>query len=68
MRPNYFSVHVVDRLPAATTERGSESPGPDSGKPPILYLKCWEMDYPYLRGGDQHKRWLPAVVDSAPRI
>jgi len=68
MRPNHFGIQMVDRFLAAPTERGFESLKPPSSKPPVLYLKCWGPDYPYLRGGEQHKRWLPVPVDSAPSL
>ena len=45
-------------------EQGSRSLNPHSGSP-LLYLKCWESDYPYLREVEQQKRCLPVLVDSA---
>jgi len=68
MRPNYLGIYMVDRLLAAPIEHGSESLRPDSSKPPMLYLKCWGSDYPYLQGVKQQRRWLPVPVASARSI
>ena len=46
-------------------DQGSRSPNPHK-ESPVLYLKCWGLDYPYLYGAEQPKRWLPFVVESAP--
>jgi hypothetical protein len=47
-------------------ERGTELPYSQSSRP-VLYLKCWGSDYPYLQRVEQEKRWLPARMDSSPR-
>jgi hypothetical protein len=65
MRPNHFGIHMVDRFLTAPIERRFESLKPESRKPPMLYLKCWGSDYPYLQGLEQQKRCLPVPVDSA---
>jgi len=46
-------------------DQGSRSPNPHK-ESPVLYLKCWGLDYPYLNVVEQPKRWLPFVVNSAP--
>jgi len=54
------------KLLGTLKERGTELPYSQSGRP-VLCLKCWGSDYPYLQGVEQEKRWLPALMDSAPR-
>jgi len=46
-------------------DQGSRSLNPHK-ESPLLYLKSWGLDYPYLCGVEQPKRWLPFVVNSAP--
>ena len=53
----------IGQLMGALKERGTEFPCLQGARP-VLYLKCWESDYPYLQGVEQQRRWLPIVVDS----
>jgi|GEM_PF-3564422 hypothetical protein len=66
MRPNTLENSVLGQFLAALKDRRTEVPYPQSAGP-LLYLKCWGSDYPYLQGVEQEKRWLPALMDSAPR-
>jgi hypothetical protein len=60
-----LETHGIDQFVLTLKEKRTESHNLHSGKP-VLYLKCWGSDYPYL-GVEQQKRWLPAVMDLAPR-
>jgi len=67
MRLSNLEKCVIDQFVLTLKEQGTESLNPHSGRP-VLYLKCWGSDYPYLRGIEQQKRWLPVAMDSAPSI
>jgi hypothetical protein len=67
MRLTNLETHGIDQFLFTLKKTESESLNPHGGKP-VLYLKCWGSDYPYLRGAEQQERWLPVPVDSAPRI
>jgi hypothetical protein len=66
MRANNFEPYTMASFLASLRDRGPDLPHSQSGKP-VLYLKCWGSDYPYLQRVEQEKRWLPARIDSAPR-
>jgi hypothetical protein len=65
MRPSHSEKCRDDYLFHTLKDQASRPLNPHNDRS-LLYLKCWEMDYPYLRGGEQLKRWLPIVVNSAP--
>jgi hypothetical protein len=67
MRTNNLEPSVIGRFLVTLKGRGTEFPYPQSGRP-VLYLKCWGSDYPYLQGDEVHKNWLPVVVKSPPAI
>jgi len=67
MRVTNLDTRVIDQFVLALREQGRESFNPQIRKP-LLFLKCWGSDYPYLQGVEQQKRWLPALVDSMPSI
>jgi hypothetical protein len=67
MRLSNLETHVIDQFVLALKEQKTESLAP-CRRGPLLYLKCWGMDYPYLQGVEPQKRWLPVVVDSASGI
>jgi len=67
MRVTNLDTRVIDQFVLALREQGRESLNPQIRKP-LLFLKCWGSDYPYLQGVEQQKRWLPVVVDSTPSI
>jgi len=67
MRVTNLDTRVIDQFLLTLKEQGRESFNPQIRKP-LLYLKCWGTDYPYLQGVEQQKRWLPALVDSMPSI
>jgi len=67
MRVTNLDTRVIDQFVLGLREQGRESFNPQIRKP-LLFLKCWGSDYPYLQGVEQQKRWLPVVVDSTPRI
>jgi hypothetical protein len=63
MRPNHVEASGMGQFLAALRERetllhNSQASGP------MLYLKCWGSDYPYLQGKERQNRWLPVVVES----
>jgi len=58
---------VIGQLIETVKERGTELPCLQSARP-VLYLKCWGPDYPYLQGVELQRRWLPIVVDSIARL
>jgi hypothetical protein len=45
--------------------RRTELHNPQSCRP-LLHLKCWGSDYPYLQAPEQQRRWLPTVLNSKP--
>jgi hypothetical protein len=65
MRISNLQARVTEYFFHTLQEQGSRSLNPQSGRP-VLYLKCWGSDYPYL-GVEQQKQWLPVVMDSPPR-
>ena len=64
MRLNHPETRMTEYFFHTLKDRGSRSLNPHNDNP-LLYLKCWGSDYPYLRGVEQQKRWLPLVVNSA---
>jgi len=62
-----LETHVCDQFLFTLKKKGTESLNPHRGRP-VLYLKCWGSDYPYLQGLEQQKRWLPVPVDSTPGL
>jgi hypothetical protein len=67
MRSSNLETSVIGQFLATLKDRGTELSYPQSSRP-VLYLKCWGSDYPYLQGGEMQTRWLPAVVKSSPTI
>jgi len=67
MRPSNLETSVIGQFLATLKDRGTELPYPQSIKP-VLYLKCWGSDYPYLQGGEMQKRWLPVPVGARPNL
>jgi hypothetical protein len=65
MRESNLETYVIDRFILSLREQGKQWINPPIRKP-VLYLKCWGSDYPYLQGLEQQKRWLPVPVDSTP--
>ncbi len=65
MRTSNLQTLVIGQFLATLKDRRAELPYPKSGRP-VLYLKCWGSDYPYLQGVEQQERWLPALVRSRP--
>ena len=66
MRISNLETYVIDQFVLTLKEKRTESHNLHSGKP-VLYLKCWGSDYPYL-GVEQQKRWLPVMVAKTPSI
>jgi hypothetical protein len=67
MRPSNPENRVVYQFVIPLEEETRESFNPQIRKP-LLYLKCWGADYPYLQGVEQQYRWLPVVVKSPPSL
>lgn len=67
MRYSNLETRVIDPFVLTLSEQGRKSINPQIRKP-VLYLKCWGSDYPYLQGVEPQKRWLPVPVDSSPGI
>ena len=67
MRATDLDTRVIDQFVLTLKEQARESFNPQTRKP-LLYLKCWGSDYPYLQRVEQEKRWLPAPVGSMPSI
>lgn len=63
MRLSNLETHKIDQFVLTLREQGKASINLQTAKP-VLYLKCWGSDYPYLDGLGQQKRWLPVLVDS----
>ena len=66
MRTNSLEASVIGQFLSALKDRGTVLSCPQSNRP-MLYLKCWGSDYPYLQATEQEKRWLPAVVPSSTK-
>jgi len=66
MRISNLETHGIDQFFLTLKQKAPESLNLQSGAP-ILYLKCWDSDYPYL-GVEQQKRWLPVMVARTPSI
>ena len=64
MRTNSLESSVFGQFLDTSKDRGTELPYFQSSRP-MLYLKCWGSDYPYLQGREQQKRCLPVPADSA---
>ena len=67
MRTSNLETHGIDQFFLTLKQKGPESLNLQNGAP-ILYLKCWGSDYPYLQGREMQKRWLPVVVKSPSNI
>ena len=67
MRTIVLETSVIDQFLATLKDRGAELPSPRTGRP-VLYLKCWGCDYPYLQGVERQERCLPVPVNSKPGI
>jgi hypothetical protein len=65
MRPNSLESSVFDQFLGTLKDRGTELPYSQSSRP-MLYLKCWGSDYPYLQGREKQNLWLPVAVKSPP--
>jgi len=61
MRISYLETRTNEYFYPSLREQRSRSINPHNDSP-LLYLKCWGSDYPYLRKIEQQKRWLPALV------
>ena len=66
MKVNNLEPFRISRFFASLKDRGTELPYPQSAGP-LLYLKCWGSDYPYLQKIEQEKRWLPVAIDLPPQ-
>jgi len=66
MRISNLQARVTDQFFFTLKDQGTQSLNPQRSKP-LLYLKCWGSDYPYLQRVEEQKQWLPVVMDSAPR-
>ena len=67
MRSSNFETSVIGQFLATLKDRRTELPYPKSSRP-VLYLKCWGSDYPYLQGGEMQKRSLPVPVGARPNL
>jgi len=67
MRTNSLESSVFGQFLGTLKDRGTELPYSQSSRP-MLYLKCWGSDYPYLQGREKQNLWLPVVVKSPPSI
>ncbi len=67
MRTSNLENRVVYRFVITLKEETRESFNPQTRKP-LLYLKCWGSDYPYLHGVEQQNRWLPVPMASTPSL
>jgi hypothetical protein len=63
MRANHLEHAVIGQFFAALKDRRTDLPHSHNSRP-MLYLKCWGSDYPYLHGFEPQTRWLPVPVDS----
>jgi hypothetical protein len=67
MRPNHVEASGMGQFLTALREREMLLNNPQRSRP-MLYLKYWGSDYPYLQGREMQKRWLPVVVKSPSNI
>jgi hypothetical protein len=65
MRLSHPETYMTDYFFHTLKEQGNGSLNLHHDSP-LLCLKCWGLDYPYLPGVEQQKRWLPLVVNPAP--
>jgi len=66
MRANSFEPSVIGRFFGTPKDQRTDLPYSQSGRP-VLYLKYWGSDYPYLQGVGEQKRWLPVAMRSSPQ-
>ena len=52
---------VIGQFHQTLRDTGAELPFSQTSKP-VLCLRCWGSDYPYLQGVEQQRRWLPVAV------
>jgi len=67
MRPNHVEASGMGQFLTALREREMLLNNPQRSRP-MLYLKYWGSDYPYLPGTEQQKRWLPVPVYATPGL
>ena len=67
MRTNSLESSVFGQFLGTLKDRGTELPYSQSSRP-VLYLKYWGSDYPYLQGGAMQKHWLPVPVGARPNL
>jgi hypothetical protein len=67
MEMSHFENRVIGHFLIVINQQGSKSLYSHKSKP-VLYLKCWGSDYPYLQAVEEKKRWLPVPMDSKPAI
>jgi hypothetical protein len=67
MRTNSLETTVIGQFLGTLEDRKTELPYSQSSRP-MLYLKYWGSDYPYLQGRERQNRCLPVVVKSPPSI
>jgi hypothetical protein len=67
MRTSNLENRVVYQFVITLKDETRETFNPQIRKP-LLYLKCWGSDYPYLHGVEQQNRWLPVPMASTPRL
>lgn len=65
MKADHVQASGMGQFFAALREREILLDNPQRSRP-MLYLKYWGSDYPYLPGIRQQKRWLPVPVHSTP--
>jgi hypothetical protein len=66
MELSHFQNRKISEFVIGLNGQGFRLPSDRKGRP-VLYLKCWGSDYPYLQGVGQQKRWLPVEVDFTHR-
>jgi hypothetical protein len=67
MSTNSLKSSVFGQFLDTSKDRGTELPYFQSSRP-MLYLKYWGSDYPYLQGREKQNLWLPVVVKSQRSI
>jgi hypothetical protein len=67
MRTSNLENRVVYQFVITLKDETRETFNPQIRKP-LLYLKCWGSDYPYLHGVEQQNRWLPVPMASTPSL
>ena len=64
MKVQYVQYHLDHQVIPLQNKALTDEKRASEGSP-LKYLRCWEIDYPYLGDGQtSHNRWLPIPENS----